>query len=98
MWATLVRDGHEVLGGALRYRPAGARRWRETPLSAIPEDLDRWHGSFVADRLGRWQFGVVAWVDRVASWKRELARKVEAGQQDLTSELSEGAALLGVPR
>ncbi len=95
VWATLLRDGHEVLGGALRYRPAGTRRWREAPLEAIPEDLDRWHGSFVADRLGRWQFGVVAWVDRVASWKRELARKVEAGQQDLTSELSEGAALLG---
>ena len=97
MWATLVRDGHEVLGGALRYRPPGARRWRETPLTAIPEDLDRWHGSFVADRLGRWQYGVVAWVDRVASWKRELARKVEAGQEDLAGELSEGAALLGVP-
>ena len=95
MWATLLRDGHEVLGGALRYRPAGTRRWREAPLEAIPEDLDRWHGSFVVDRLGRWQFGVVAWVDRVASWKRELERKVEAGQEDLTSELSEGAALLG---
>jgi starch synthase (maltosyl-transferring) len=96
VWATLVRDGHAVLGGALRYRPAGTRRWREAPLQAIPEDLDRWHGSFVVDRLGRWQFGVVAWVDHVASWKRELERKVEAGQEDLTSELSEGAALLGL--
>jgi starch synthase (maltosyl-transferring) len=96
VWATLVRDGHEVLGGAVRFRPAGTRRWREAPMRPIREDPDRWHGSFEVDTLGHWQFGVVAWVDRVASWRRELERKVEAGQSDLASELSEGAALLGV--
>jgi len=97
VWATLVRDGHEVLGGALRYRQAGTRRWREVPMTALREDPDRWHGSFTVDALGRWQFGVVAWVDRVASWQHELERKVAGGQSDLASELSEGAALLGVP-
>jgi starch synthase (maltosyl-transferring) len=96
VWATLVRDGHEVLGAALRYRPAGTRRWREVPMTALREDPDRWHGSFTVDALGRWQFGVVAWVDRVASWQHELERKVAGRQTDLASELSEGAALLGV--
>jgi starch synthase (maltosyl-transferring) len=96
VWATLLRDGHEVLGGALRVRAPGKRRWRELPMRRLPEDLDRWHGSFEADALGRWQFGVVAWVDRVASWQHELERKVAAGQSDLASELAEGAALLGV--
>ena len=66
-------------------------------MTSIPEDVDRWHGSFTADALGRWQFGIVAWVDRVASWRLELERKVAAGQSDLASELSEGAALLGLP-
>jgi starch synthase (maltosyl-transferring) len=96
VWATFLRDGHEVLGGALRVRAPGKRRWRELPMRCLPEDLDRWHGSFEADVLGRWQFGVVAWVDRVASWQHELERKVAAGQSDLASELAEGAALLGV--
>ena len=32
----------------------------------------------------------------MASWQHELERKVAAGQSDLASELSEGAALLGV--
>jgi len=96
VWATFLRDGHEVLGGALRFRAPGKRRWRELPMQRLPEDLDRWHGSFEADALGRWQFGVVAWVDRVASWQHELERKVAAGQSDLASELAEGAALLGV--
>jgi starch synthase (maltosyl-transferring) len=97
VWATLVRDGHEVLGAALRYRTAGSRRWREVAMTALREDPDRWHGSFTADALGRWQFAVVAWVDRVASWQHEIERKLAVGQTDLTSELSEGAALLGVP-
>ena len=42
-----------------------------------------------------WTFRVEAWVDRVASYQDELRRKVEAGQDDLAGELSEGAALLG---
>src|SRR5206468_7819572 len=42
-----------------------------------------------------WAFRVTAWRDRVASWQDEVRRKVEAGQEDLASELSEGALLLG---
>jgi starch synthase (maltosyl-transferring) len=80
----------------VRYRPPGTRRWRELPMRRIPEDLDRWHGSFVVDAPGRWQFRVLSWVDRVASWQHELERKVAGGQSDLAGELSEGAALLGV--
>ena len=47
---------------AVRYRPPGARRWLEAPMEPIGND--RWHGSFAADRLGRWQYTIVAWVDR----------------------------------
>src|SRR5205823_5760344 len=35
------------------------------------------------------------WTDRIATWQDELRRKADAGQQDLSSELSEGAALIG---
>src|SRR5205814_62756 len=59
-------------------------------------DSDRWTGSFVVTELGRWQFVVAAWVDRIASWRDEVRRKWEAAQEDLSSELAEGAALLGV--
>jgi starch synthase (maltosyl-transferring) len=38
---------------------------------------------------------VRAWVDRFESWREELRRKVAAGQKDLTSELAEGAQLMG---
>jgi starch synthase (maltosyl-transferring) len=49
------------------------------------------------DACGRWELSVQAWVDRYASWRDELRRKVEAGQTDLASELEEGAVLLEVP-
>jgi starch synthase (maltosyl-transferring) len=96
VWATIFRDGHEALGAAVLHRPAGARRWRESPLTAAGND--RWTGSFRVDRPGRWEFTVQAWVDRFESFRDELRRKVEAGQTELASELQEGALLLGVER
>ena len=93
VWADVFRDGHEVLRACVRYRPPGVRRWHEAPMQEV--ESDRWTGSFEAAQLGRYRFAVAAWVDRWASWRHELDRKVEAGQEDLTGELSEGAALLG---
>ncbi len=90
--ATIFRDGHEVLGAAVRYKERGVTRWREAPLE--PLGNDRWRGEFVPDSCGRWSFRVEAWVDRVASFQDELRRKVEAGQEDLSGELAEGALLL----
>jgi starch synthase (maltosyl-transferring) len=92
--ATVFRDGHEIIEASIRYRPAGARRWEEAFMHH--EGNDRWVGHFDVSRCGRWQFTVEAWVDRFASWRNELQRKVDAGQEDLTSELLEGAALYGV--
>jgi starch synthase (maltosyl-transferring) len=95
VWATIFRDGHDVLGAAVLYRAPGAASWREAAM--VGDEADRWHGSFSVDACGRWELSVQAWVDRYASWREELRRKVEAGQTDLASELEEGAALLEVP-
>ena len=92
--ARVFRDGYELLGAAVRYKPAGATRWHEAPLELLGND--EWAGSFEVDRAGTWCYRVEAWVDRVASFQHELRRKVDAGQKDLTGELAEGALLLGV--
>jgi starch synthase (maltosyl-transferring) len=91
--ATIVRDGHEALGAAVRYKPPGARRWAEELLR--PVGNDRYEGDFRVDTCGRWAFRIEAWHDRVGSYQWEIRRKVDAGQEDLTSELAEGAVLLG---
>ena len=94
VWADVFADGHDVVCAAVRFRGPHTRRWSETPMEPIGND--RWHGRFPVDELGRWQFTVVGWIDRFASWRSELQRKVDVGQTDLAGELSEGAALLGL--
>jgi starch synthase (maltosyl-transferring) len=94
VWATIFRDGHEVLGAALKYRPKGSRRWREARMGEFGSD--RWMGHLDVDAVGRWEYTIDAWVDRRASFRWEIRRKVEGGQSDLTSELAEGALLYGV--
>jgi starch synthase (maltosyl-transferring) len=91
--ARIFRDGHEVLGAAVRFKPAGATRWQESRLRAVGND--EWVGSFAVDTPGSWCFRIEAWVDRIASWQEEIRRKHDAGQEDLGSELAEGAVILG---
>ena len=92
--ALIFRDGHETLGAAIRYKPAGATRWQEAPLT--PLGNDEWSGTFAVDRCGSWSYRIEAWVDRIASFQEELRRKLDGGQTDVTGELAEGAVLLGV--
>ena len=93
VYATVVKDGHDTLAGAVRVKGPGDKTWREEPLHSF--GIDRWGGTFMPDRPGRWQFQVAAWTDRIATWQEELRRKVAAGQADVAGELSEGAALFG---
>ena len=48
--ARIFRDGHELLGAAVRYKPAGATRWLEAPLAAARQ---RRVGGLVRGRPGR---------------------------------------------
>jgi len=91
--ATIVRDGHEVLGAALRTKRQDERRWREAPMADLGND--RWAASFTPGSCGRWCYRIEAWVDPVRSFQWEVRRKVEGGQKDLSSELAEGVLLLG---
>ena len=90
--ATVARDGHEILRAVVRHR-RGRSRWREEPLVALGSD--RYAGAFTVEETGRHRFEVVAWVDRYAGWLDEYDRKLAAGQEDLSGELSEGAILFG---
>jgi starch synthase (maltosyl-transferring) len=91
--ATIFRDGHDVLGAAIKHKAPGETRWREAPLE--PLGNDEWRGTFTVDAPGRWTFTVTAWSDRIASWQDEVQRKLAGGQTELAGELAEGQALLG---
>jgi starch synthase (maltosyl-transferring) len=87
----IVRDGHEQLRAVVRHRPPGESSFREEPMTRV--NPDRWEGTFTTGPLGLHAFQVEVWVDRVGSWRSEVERKLAAGQEDLDSELIEGAAL-----
>jgi starch synthase (maltosyl-transferring) len=93
VYASIFKDGHDVLAAAVRVKPPGSARWLESPLR--PLGNDRWSGSFTVDAPGRWSWRIEAWTDRIATWQHEIRRKVDAGQEELSGELAEGAVLLG---
>jgi len=89
--ADIFADGHEVLSGVLLYRHAKENQWSEVPLQ--PLGNDRWRGEFIVSTLGQYFYTVQAWIDRFASWRRDLAKRIEA-DQDITVDLLVGAELI----
>jgi len=91
VWADIHADGHDSLAAVLRYRHTAEPEWKEVPLE--PRGNDRWTGRFAVTALGTYEYTFQAWVDRFASWRRDLTKKVEVSQ-DVASELLEGAELV----
>ena len=94
--ADVLRDGHEVLRAVVRHRGPGDRGWSEAALAPYDAQLggNGFEGTFAVDRQGTWTFAFEAWVDAFASWRTEVSRKLDGGQEDLASELLEGRALV----
>ncbi len=89
--ADILADGHDTLSAVLLYRKEGNPQWVETPMGLVVND--RWQASFVVGELGCYHYTIMAWIDRFKSWRRNLAKKVEAGQ-DISVDLLVGAQLI----
>src|SRR5687768_14112993 len=48
--AHIFADGHDVLVAMLRYRHDSEGDWRESPMTAFPNDV--WRGEFSVEKLG----------------------------------------------
>ncbi len=90
--ADIFADGYDVLSAVLLHRKDGDSEWIESPME--PLGNDRWRGSFEVSELGTYRYTIVAWVDQFKSWRRDLSKKVEAGQQ-VEVDLLAGARLIG---
>lgn len=90
--ADVIKDGHELTAARICYRRPGVRRWLFAPMS-YDFGTDRWYGSFLLDQAGSWTYTVEAWEDAFGTWRSELEKKAEAGQ-DVEVELIEGALLI----
>jgi starch synthase (maltosyl-transferring) len=88
--ADVFADGHDAIAAMLLWRRCGDRTWIEVPME--PLGNDRWRAPFtVADRRDH-EFTVEGWIDRVATWRDGLEKKIAAGQ-DVKSERLEKKTL-----
>jgi starch synthase (maltosyl-transferring) len=94
--ADVFRDGHEVLRAVVRWQGNGESEWHEAPLTPLDAHHNgvRWGGAFRVEHVGLARWTVQAWVDVFAGWRDEVARKLDAGQIDMSGETSEGVVLL----
>ncbi len=95
--ADLFTDGHDALSCLLLYRPEakpGSRaavKWTEVAME--PLGNDRWRAEFTVTQMGRWLYTVTGWVDAFKTWRRDLKKRVDAGQ-DVSVDLLIGAELV----
>jgi len=97
--ADIFKDGHDVLGAQVRWRPrtangAGVSRggkWTASPMRDLGND--GWEAAIEPTTLGPHEFLVEAWTDLYATWRHKVTAKLDAGQ-DVAVELEEGARLL----
>lgn len=88
----------EVVGLSQRVKP------QRLPMEPGAEP-DFFHGQFVPDTVGLWTFRVDGWGDPIATWRKNVTAKLNAGQgeAELDNDLLIGAQLFerastGVPR
>lgn len=89
--ADIFTDGHDQVSAAVLHRREGADQWSEAPMRAMVND--RWVGEFTVMAEGAHEFAVHAWADHFKTWRHDLRKRHEAGQ-DLSLELVIGASMV----
>jgi starch synthase (maltosyl-transferring) len=84
-------DGHDELTCVLQYRAVGEDAWQEARMRPLVND--RWRGEFAVGEGRYYEYRVEAWPDPFSSWRRDLKKRVEAGQE-VSVELLTGAQLV----
>ncbi len=89
--ADAFAEGHDEIGVVLLHRKGESGPWSATPMTALGND--RWQARFTVSSLGRYTFTVRAWVDHFKTWRRDLKKRLQAGQ-DVGVELLVGLDLV----
>jgi starch synthase (maltosyl-transferring) len=89
--ADVFADGHDAIVAELIHRAENEQEWSRTPMRPLVND--RWSAEFKVVQLGSYVYAVRGWVDHFLTWKRGLAKRIEAGQY-IALELLIGAGLV----
>ena len=91
--ADIIKEGHDILAAALKFREKGTRKWSEAPMTPTNPGLDLWGGSFDLPKNTRYEYTIEAWFDEFETWRSETGKKVDDGQV-VELELIEGRQLV----
>ena len=83
-------DGHDALRVMLRWREEDSTGWAEVEMRPLGNDV--WRASFSAERIGRYRYTVVAWVDHFLTWREEFARREDDADLSIAAQI--GAELV----
>ncbi|MBN2032411.1 MAG: alpha-1,4-glucan--maltose-1-phosphate maltosyltransferase [Deltaproteobacteria bacterium] len=89
--ADIFSDGHDLISCVLLFRKEADHDRRALPMEPLIND--RWRGSFQVSDIGRYFYTIEAWVDRFKTWRRDLKKKVHAGQ-DVSVDILIGLKLI----
>ena len=89
--ADVYCDGHDPLAVRVQWRALDDVNWHEKVM--LLEVNDRFVATITLERLGRYEFRVLAYVDRFGTWLYGANKKRAAGR-DLTLEVAEGLMLV----
>ena len=89
--ADVFGDGHDLVRARLLHRQGDQQAWQSVEMAALGND--RWTASFPLEELGFHDYTVVGEVDHFATWRSELKKRQDAGQ-DLDLPLKTGALLI----
>jgi starch synthase (maltosyl-transferring) len=89
--ADIFADGHDALSCILLYRTHHESDWSEARMESLGNDRRR--GQFRVSAEGRYFYTLEAWVDHFRTWRKDLVKRIEAGQ-DVRVEILIGAQLI----
>jgi len=89
--ADVFADGHDQVVVELLYKFESDRDWKSIAMAF--RHNDHWAAAFAVEQLGRYQYKVRGWVDPFLTWRRDLVKRKDAGQ-DLAVDFLIGARLV----
>ena len=89
--ADVFADGHDAVSAIVRHKTSATDEWSEIRMR--PLGNDRWRAEFRVTSVGQAFYTVSGWIDRFATWQRDLRKRLDASQ-DVRIDLLVGAELL----
>jgi starch synthase (maltosyl-transferring) len=76
--ANVFADGHDQVACQLLHWRENDKAVQSSPM--MPVGNDRWRGEFPVLNVGRYEYTIEGWIDRFKTWRGDLIKRIDAGQ------------------